>query len=207
MKAALQARYLWMLVSGDETCPLKPDVKKPDTATAAEWKAEKKEYLDWQQQDQTAIGLMKGAVESLQMLHICNCVTSKAMWDILKKVHVTSHQIVNIHYWFEDLYTRKYTDGTPMADHIAVMLDLKHKITAAGKKLLDSHIARALIISLLRTPLWDVIKVQCFALSKDKFTPQNVGSTLQAEANHMAREKGSGETALFHAETAENAEA
>ncbi|PSS05344.1 hypothetical protein PHLCEN_2v3931 [Hermanssonia centrifuga] len=84
-----------------------------------------------------------------------------------------------------------------MADHIAVMLDLKHKITAAGEELPDSHVARALIISLPRTPSWDVIKIQCFALSKDKFTPENVGSTLQAEANRMARKKGSGETALF----------
>ena len=65
----------------------------------------------------------------------------------------------NIHYWFEDLYTRKYVDGTPMADHVAVMLDLKHKITAAGETLPDTHVARALIISLPRTPAWDIIKV------------------------------------------------
>ena len=38
MKAALQARYLWLVVSGDETCPAKPSETKPTDLTAAEWK-------------------------------------------------------------------------------------------------------------------------------------------------------------------------
>ena len=62
MKAALQARYLWLVVSGDETCPAKPAATLPKETTAAEWKAEKKEYLDWCQRDQAAMGLKKGAV-------------------------------------------------------------------------------------------------------------------------------------------------
>ena len=51
-----------------------------------------------------------------------------------------NNQRINIHYHFEDLYTRKYVDDTNMAHHVASMLDLRHKILAAGEDLSDIHV-------------------------------------------------------------------
>ena len=88
MKAALQARYLWLIVSGEEKKPVAPATTKPDVQSLAEWKAEKKELLDWMQRDQAAMGLMKGAVELSQLPHIWDSSSAKAMCDKLKKIHV-----------------------------------------------------------------------------------------------------------------------
>jgi hypothetical protein len=39
--------------------------------------------------------------------------------------HVTNQAHINVHYYFENLYTCKYVHSTPMANHIAAMLDIR----------------------------------------------------------------------------------
>ncbi|KIJ09603.1 hypothetical protein PAXINDRAFT_34098, partial [Paxillus involutus ATCC 200175] len=51
MKSTLQSKYLWLITDGREACPSQPLEIRPLTMMATEWKAEKKEYLDWQLQD------------------------------------------------------------------------------------------------------------------------------------------------------------
>ena len=165
---------------------------KPGNVPAAEWKAEKKENLNWLLRDQAAQGLTKGAANSSQWPHVTKADdTSKEMWDIWQNMYVTNQQRIDVHYHFEDLYTRKYVDATSMADHIAGMLDLGHKITAAGESLPDIHVARTLILSLPHTQSWDVIKIQLFNLEASKLTFNMVSATLIAEANRRMREKSS----------------
>jgi hypothetical protein len=119
------------------------------------------------------------------------------MWDTLKKVHVTNQSRINVHYFFEDLYTWKYVDGTPMADHIASMLDIKQQIIDAGEMLEDLHVACAMVLSLLKTQSWDIIKIQPFDVESAKLTSKVVGTKLQSEANRHAQEKAGGNTALY----------
>jgi hypothetical protein len=104
---------------------------------------------------------MMGACKNLQLLYVKNCKSAKEMWDTLKKVHVTNQSRINVHYFFKDLYTQKYVDGMPMADHIASMLDIKQQIIDAGETLKDLHVAHAMVLSLPKTQQsWDVIKIQ-----------------------------------------------
>ena len=154
----------------------------------------RKEYLDWQLRDKVVQGLMKGAAEPLQWPHVSKCQTAKQMWDTWKKIHVNNQQNINIHYSFKELYTKKYVDGTPIADHIAKMLDIQNHIIAAGEELLDIHIAQALILSLPKTQTWELIKIQLFGL--DKLTSKIVSTKLQAEANCRTWEKSGMEIAL-----------
>ena len=116
--------------------------------SAAEYKTEKKEHLEWLLRDQTAQGLMKSTAENTQWPHVRGKKTSEEMWDAWKALHVTNNQRINVHYHFEDLYTRKYINDTNMADYVASMLDLQHKIIAAGEDLPDIHVAWALVLSL-----------------------------------------------------------
>jgi hypothetical protein len=81
-----------------------------------------------------------------------------------------------------------------MGDHIVVMLDLKHRIEQAGEDLPDIHVARAIIISLLKTQTWDVVKITLFEVTK--LTSEIVSSKLLQEANQRTREKSS-DTALI----------
>jgi hypothetical protein len=63
MKSVLQAKYLWLIVKGIEMCPPAPPAKRPTTTTAADYKAECKEHLDWLLRDEAAQGVMKSAYE------------------------------------------------------------------------------------------------------------------------------------------------
>ena len=151
MQSALQSKYLWLVVNGTETCPAAPPAIKPTTMLLADYKTEKKDNLDWMLRDEAAKGLMKGACKDSQLPHVKDAKNSKDMWDALRKVHLTNQAHINAHYAFEDLYTRKYTDGTSIADHIAAMLDIKRQIMDAGEMLEDLHLARAMVLSLPKT--------------------------------------------------------
>ncbi|KAJ2976491.1 hypothetical protein NUW54_g11556 [Trametes sanguinea] len=140
--------------------------------------------------------MLMGADKSAQT-HVVDCNTAKEIWDTWKKIYVTRQQRIDVHYHFEELYTLKYVDNTPMADHIARLLHLKQAIRDSGEEIKDLHIARALVLSLPKTPSWDVIKIQLFSLEPEKLTSELVTSTLQAEANRRARENSSNEAALL----------
>jgi hypothetical protein len=105
MQAVLQAKYLWLIVKGTETCPPTPADAKPATTTFTEYKAERKEHLNWLLRDEAAQGVMKGACEDSQLPHVKDCMSAKDLWDTLKKVHVTDNAHINVHYYFEELYT------------------------------------------------------------------------------------------------------
>ena len=134
------------------------------------------------QQDQAAQGSIKGACEDLQLPYVVNCKSSQEMWARLKKVHQENQSKINVHYYFEDLYTRKYAEGSSMADHIAAMLDIKYRIEQAGKTTPDLYVARAMILSLPKTQSWDIIKITLFELQS--LTTEIVSTKLQQEANH-----------------------
>jgi hypothetical protein len=119
------------------------------------------------------------------------------MWDTLKKVHVTNQSCINVHYFFEDLYTQKYIDGTPMANHIMSMLDIKQQIINAGETLEDLHVTHAMVLSLPKTQSWDVVKIQLFDVESAKLTSKAVSTKLQSKANQRAQEKAGGNTALY----------
>jgi hypothetical protein len=74
MQSALQAKYLWLLVKGTESCPTEPTTTKPAAQTLSEYKADKREYLDWLLRDEAAQGVIKAACEYLQLPHVKNCV-------------------------------------------------------------------------------------------------------------------------------------
>jgi hypothetical protein len=183
MQSALQSKYLWLIVKGTEICPTAPTATISASQTAAEYKAKKKEYLDWSLRDKAAQGIIKGACENSQLPYVKNCKLAKDMWDTLKKVHVMNQSHINVHDFFEDLYTQKYVDGTPIADHIASMLDIKQQIIDAGEMLEDLHVAHAMVLSLLKTQSWDITKIQLFDVESAKLTSKAVSTKLQFEAN------------------------
>jgi hypothetical protein len=195
MKSVLQAKYLWLVVTGTEACPARPTDPSPETAPSDDDRTKLHEYLDWVTRDGAAQGLMRSATDETQWPHVTSCETSKDMWDVWKQIHQTNQQSINIHYFFEELYTRKYIDGTPMADHIAAILDIRDRIIQAGEAIPDLHIVRAMILSLPKTSSWEMIKIQLFDIKV--LTSDIVSTKLQTEANRHIREKpGGGQTAL-----------
>src|ERR1700731_4473985 len=124
MKSILQAKYLWLVVTGTKTCPERPADLSPESALSDEDCTRLRKYLDSVTRDGVAQGLMCSMTDERQWPHITHCETSKDMWDVWKQVHQTNQQSINIHYFFEELYTRRYVDRVPMADHITAILDI-----------------------------------------------------------------------------------
>src|ERR1700731_1011250 len=117
------------------------------------------------------------------------------MWDIWKQVHQTNQQSINIHYFFEELYTWKYVDRAPMADHIAAILNIRDCVIQASEAIADLHIAHAMILSLPKTSSWEMIKIQLFDIKI--LTSDIVSMKLQIEANRrICKKPGGGQTAL-----------
>lgn len=151
-----------------------------------EWKAASTDYMGWLRNDQAVMGMMKSGSESSQWPHVAKASSSKEMWDIWEDLYVTSQQKVSVHYHFEDLYTRKWDEKTPMADHIASIRDLHQKIIAAGEDFPDVHVARAIVLSLPRSSTWELVKHHCF--SQTTLTLDFVTSELTATYLHLVKD-------------------
>jgi len=134
---------------------------KPFITTSAQyrnWITFKKEYLDWLRSDSVAMGLIRGAIKFDQREHIQDATTSKDIWDCLRTIHVTQRQEINVHYYYQELYTKKWNEHTTMSDHIGSFLQLRCRITESGQKLEDIHIVHAILLSHSRSGIWDVVK-------------------------------------------------
>ena len=197
MEDTLSSKYLWMIIDSTEPCPASPVVREGTPLTKAEC-AQLREVQDWVARDRAARSIIRYGCDVTQWPHISSCATSKDTWGTLQKFHRDNQMEIDVHYYFEELFTRKYIEGTFMGDHIAAMLDLQQRIAAMGETIPDIWVARALALSLPKGPAWDVVKVQLLWMKP--LTLEMVSATLQAEANqHMCDKVGSG-TALFTSE-------
>jgi len=174
--SALQARLLWLIVDGWQSFPPKPSANPPVNATTnkllpfssneyREWIRLWNEHIQWLESDLATMGLMQGAIKFGQCEHVQSSTSSK-MWDRLYQLHVTQRQNTNIHYYFQELYLKKWDQHTSMSDHIGLFLNLKCRIIEAGHKLDDILVVHAILHSLPCTNIWDVVR--CNLLDKGK---------------------------------------
>ena len=112
------------------------------------------------------MGLMQGAIKFGQHEHVQSATSSKEMWDYLHQLHITQRQDTNIHYYFQELYLKKWDERTSMSDHIRSFLNLKRRIIEAGHKLDDILVIHAILYSLPCTNIWDIVR--CNLLDKEK---------------------------------------
>jgi hypothetical protein len=82
-----------------------------------------------------------------------------------------------------------------MDEHIVCLLDLSHQITSSGEKLDDLHLTQAMVLSLPKTPSWELVKIPLFELAM--LTSELVSTRLLQEANRCTREKNGTDTALY----------
>ena len=201
MKAALQAQKLWLLVDSLEECPPIPTPKPPfasedlpystSSVEYRDWWKSREDYLDWLVAS-AAIGLMKGAIKFRQHKHIVNISTSKEMWDPLHNIHITQHQGINIHYYYQELYTKKWDKHTTMSDYIGFFLNLHHHIIEVGQKLEDIHLIHPMLLSLPCLTIWDIVKQNLLdkrkILTLDMVTAELIAVTDWNKWDHQAEE-------------------
>ncbi len=198
MKAALQARYLWLFIKGDEVCPLKPPQMVPvdsegnpfgrSTAEYKDWKQDHDDYLRWLRSDGAAMGLIRGAIDFSQCEHIANASTSKEMWDLLRSIHVTQRQGITVHYLYQEIYSKKWDERTPMSDHIGYFLRVRQQIIEAREKLDETQVIHAILLSLPHTNVWDVVRQNLLDKGKN-LTMEVVTAELVAVHERLLRDK------------------
>jgi len=115
-------------------------------------------HIQWLESDLAAMGLMQGAIKFGQCKHVQSATSSKEMWDCLHQLHITQRQDNNIHYYFQELYLKKWDEHTSMSDHIGSFLNLKHHIVEAGHKLDDILVVHAILHSLSHTNIWNIVR-------------------------------------------------
>ena len=131
---------------------------------------------------------MRGAIEFGQREHIQDATTSKDMWDCLQTIHVTQRSGINVHYYYQELYTKKWDKDTTMSDHIGSFLQLHCHITESGQKLENIHIVYAILLSLSHSGIWDVVK-QNLLDKGSGLTLNAVTANLLSVSDHIERER------------------
>ena len=165
----------------------------PGSDDYKEWVCLRTEHIQWLESDLAAMGLMRGAIEYGQREHVQSATSSKEIWDRFRQFHVTQRQDTNVHYYFQELYLRKWDECTSMSDHIGSFLNLKRRITEAGHKLEDILVIYAILHSLPRSNIWDVVKRNLLnkgkGLTLDVLTVELISVYDYSEHDHLADEK------------------
>ncbi|KAF7761189.1 transcriptional regulator family: Zinc finger, CCHC-type [Agaricus bisporus var. burnettii] len=227
MKAALQAKSVWGVTSHRERCPPHPEAEYPGLYTTTSLTVEgelptrarkvgqalidvlqSKGYLAWEQsiekyerwlnKDDMAMGLIRNAIEYTQRETIIDMNTSAEMWDHLHRTYVDQQSGINIHFYYQELYSKKWDGHSSMSDHIGFYLNIRHRFIEAGHRIDNNVIINSLLLSLPHTPVWEVVK-QNLLYNQSRLTLKNVTAELLAVFDRILHEddaKGSKSLAL-----------
>lgn len=73
-------------------------------------------------------------------------------------IYITQCQGINIYYYYQKLYTKKWDEWTTTSDHIGSFLYLCYRITESGQKLDDIHIVHTILLFLPCSAIWNVVQ-------------------------------------------------
>ena len=89
-----------------------------------------------------------------------------------------------------------------MSDHIGYFLNLRHYIIEAGEKLDDIHVVHAILLSLPRSSIWDVVKQNLLdkgkALTLDMVSAELISVHDRNERDQVVEETEKKAKAEYH---------
>ena len=71
---------------------------------------------------------------------------------------VKKYSSVNIHYYYQELFTKKWDGHSPISDHIAFYYDIHCHFLEADHNINDQTIINVMLMSLPDLPVWEIIK-------------------------------------------------
>jgi len=109
MKSALQSRFLWLYVNGEEDMPTVVKSTPPSADKTSKdyksWKEDREQYKTWLRMNSAAMGLLNGSIDSTQSGYIANLSTSKEIWDTLHQINVKDRQSLNVYALVEEIWS------------------------------------------------------------------------------------------------------
>lgn len=215
MKAALQEKSLWGVVSGRDKCPPELPSEYPGLLTTIcptpgippvtvrkdgqelldvlqsrgyqAWERANDRFDRWLSKDHDARVLIRNAIEYTQRKSILNLKNSKAIWDHLHKCYVDQQRGVIVHCCYQQLYAKKWDGHTSMCDHICFYLNVRRRFIEADHKVDDYVIINAILLSLPISPTWEVIK-QNLLYRGNALTLDNVSAELMSAFERITLE-------------------
>ncbi|KAJ3563959.1 hypothetical protein NP233_g8606 [Leucocoprinus birnbaumii] len=207
MKAALQAKSLWGIVSGPQAAEAaeasSAGEKAPEASSSKQtvltvfevlqskeyrnWELSVSNHEKWLNRDDTAMGLMKNAIEYTQRESIIDSNSSQDMWDRLHMSYFQQRSGINVHYLYQQLYSRKWNENSPISDHVSFYLSIRRQFIEASHRVDDVTVINALLLSLPHTPTWEVVK-QNLLYKGPSLTIENVTTELASVYNRLMLE-------------------
>ena len=163
MKSALQSRFLWLYVNGEEDMPTVVKSTPPSADKTSKdyksWKEDREQYKTWLRMDSAAMGLLNGSIDSTQSGHVANLSTSKEIWDTLHQINVKDRQSLNVYALVEEIWSMNWDGVIPMPDHIERMIDICRRIVEGKDTMNDMMLTYAIFRSLPNDNVeWNVLK-------------------------------------------------
>jgi hypothetical protein len=149
----------WSITNGNfpkPTQPSRPPNLAPDadvaatsvfTARLSAFRTDEREYKKWITLDQKAQGVILGAVSTPILQNIAALDSAKGLWDKLKEDYeLVSHRGLEAFYIQADIFSKRYTPGESMQDHINFMRTQNSRL---GAKVFDDELLAMLLLHCL----------------------------------------------------------
>jgi len=120
---------------------------------------------------------MYNSIEYIQYESIINSEYSYDMWDHLHSNYFDQRCGINIHYHYQQLYSRKWNGFLAVSNYIAFYLNICHQFIEAGHCVDNTTIINTLLLSLSCPPTWDVVK-QYLLYKGDALTLDDITTKL-----------------------------
>lgn len=124
----------------------------------------------------------------MQRDSIIDLRSAKGIWDHLHKSYINQQSGVNIHYYYQWLYAKKWDSHSPITNHIGFYLDIWHCITDPGYKVNDHTVINAILLSLPNTIAWKVMK-QNLLHRGNSLMIENMTAELVSMYDHASQEE------------------
>ena len=151
------------------------------------WELAVERYEKWLNKDDAAMGLMRNAIEYTQRESVISIDNSQSMWDHLRTNFLGQHSGINVYYHYQQLYSKKWDGTSSISDHIGFYMNIRRRFIEAGHRVDDITIVNALLLSLPRTPTWEVVK-QSLLQQGQKLTLEAVTTELVMVHDRVVQE-------------------
>lgn len=143
VKLALSSNGIFEVVNGTKPRPAETRASGSGDSTF-EAALESWKKLDMKGQQIIGMSIIPNLVK-----HIMHLKTSKEMWD---KLHVVFQQKseMSVHMLLQKFFNYSKEPGDSMADHVAKLEDIKHRLKALGEKVSDKMLMCKILMSLPR---------------------------------------------------------
>ena len=110
------------------------------------------------------------------------------IWEQLCTNFVEQYSSINVHYYYQELFMKRWNGLTSISDHIGFYYGIQRRFLKADHRVDDLTIIHAILLSLPTSPAWEVIK-QTLLLRGKSLKLDNLSTKLTLVFEHKSHEE------------------